>query len=87
MRISAAWASLATATRWPLALVLAIQAVLTLRLIWSNTAFSDEALYLWAGRLELTHLLNGQSVPSFASYFSGSPVLYPPLGAIAAALG
>ncbi|HXW47134.1 MAG TPA: glycosyltransferase family 39 protein, partial [Streptosporangiaceae bacterium] len=47
----------------------------------------DEALYLWAGRLELTHLLNGQSVPSFASYFSGSPVLYPPLGAIAAALG
>ncbi len=85
--LSTAWAGLATVTGWPLALVLTIQAALTLRLIWSNTAFSDEALYLWAGRLELAHLLNGQSVPAFASYFSGSPVLYPPLGGIAAAVG
>jgi Dolichyl-phosphate-mannose-protein mannosyltransferase len=87
VRFSTAWAGLAIAAGWPLGLVLTIQAALTLRLIWSNTAFSDEALYLWAGRLELAHLLNGHSVPAFASYFSGSPVLYPPLGAIAAAIG
>lgn len=58
-----------------------------MRLIWSNTAFSDEALYLWAGRVELAHLLHGSPVPAFAGYFSGSPAFYPPIGAIAAAAG
>jgi len=38
--------------RWPLFAVLGVQAVLTLRLLWSNTAFQDEALYLRAGHLE-----------------------------------
>jgi hypothetical protein len=28
--------------------VLAVQAVLSLRLVWSGTAFQDEAAYLWA---------------------------------------
>ena len=87
MRTSTAWSGLATGTRWPLTLLLTVQSVLTLRLIWSNTAFSDEALYLWAGRVELAHLLHGSQVPEFASYFSGSPVLYPPLGALAASIG
>jgi dolichyl-phosphate-mannose-protein mannosyltransferase len=74
-------------SRWPLALVLVLQSALSLRLIWSNTAFSDEALYLWAGRLELAHLSRGVPVPPFPTYFSGSPDLYPPIGAIAADLG
>ena len=87
MRTSTAWSGLATGTRWPLTLLLTVQSVLTLRLIWSNTAFSDEALYLWAGRVELAHVLHGSQVPEFASYFSGSPVLYPPLGALAASIG
>jgi hypothetical protein len=65
-------------------LLLAIQAALTLGLIWSNTAFSDEALYLWAGRLELAHFLPGAPWPAFSTYFSGSPARYPPLAAIAA---
>lgn len=30
----------------PLAIVLVVQAALSLRLVWSNTAFGDEALYL-----------------------------------------
>ena len=72
---------------WPLALLLTVQAALTLRLIWSNTAFADEALYLSAGRLELAHLFTGSPVPAFARYFSGAPVIYPPLGAIAASAG
>jgi hypothetical protein len=87
VRSSRAWSGLAVGTRWPLTVVLAVQAALTLRLIWSNTAFSDEALYLWAGRLELAHLTSGAPVPAFPTYFSGSPDLYPPIGAIAADLG
>src|ERR1700735_5157340 len=31
--------------------------------------------------------LHGAPVPNFPSYFSGAPVVYPPLGAMAAALG
>jgi Dolichyl-phosphate-mannose-protein mannosyltransferase len=71
----------------PLLTVLALQAVLSLRLVWSKTAFNDEALYLWAGRLELAHLLHGTPVPAFQAYFSGAPVIYPPLGALADSLG
>lgn len=60
--------------------VLTLQAVLSLRL--SNTAFEDEALYLYAGHLQLDHLFYGTPVPNFfTSYFSGSPMLYPVLGA------
>jgi 4-amino-4-deoxy-L-arabinose transferase-like glycosyltransferase len=76
----------------PIACILAVQAVLSLRLIWSNTAFQDEALYLWAGRVEWAKWLHG-TAPSqnlynpFSAYFSGSPVIYPPLGAMADSIG
>jgi hypothetical protein len=71
----------------PLTAVLTIQTALSLRLIWSNTAFNDEALYLWAGHLELAHILHGAPVPAFQTYFSGAAVIYPPLGALADSLG
>jgi 4-amino-4-deoxy-L-arabinose transferase-like glycosyltransferase len=71
----------------PLVAILAVQAVLTLRNIWTNTAFQDEALYLWAGHLEISHWLHGTPVPPFATYFSGAPVLYPPIGALADSIG
>ncbi len=62
--------------------ILAVQAVLSLRM--HNTAFEDEALYLSAGHHELAHLLYGVPLPNdYASFFSGSPVLYPILGALA----
>ncbi|MGO9077472.1 MAG: glycosyltransferase family 39 protein [Streptosporangiaceae bacterium] len=77
----------ALADQWPLTLILTAQAVLSARLIGSNTAFADEALYLWAGHAELAHLLHGAGVPPVAGYFSGAPVLYPPVGAIADGLG
>jgi hypothetical protein len=74
--------------RWlPLTAILVGQAALSLRLVWSNSAFTDEALYIWSGRLEWEHWLHGAPVPNFPSYFSGAPVVYPPLGAMAAALG
>jgi Dolichyl-phosphate-mannose-protein mannosyltransferase len=72
---------------WPLMCVLVVQALLSLRLVWSNTAFQDEALYLWAGHLEWAHWLHGGSVPDFPAYFSGAPVVYPPLGALASSIG
>jgi hypothetical protein len=60
--------------------ILMMQAVLSLRL--HNAAFEDEAQYLYAGRLEILHLFHHQPLPiNFASYFSGSPVLYPVAGA------
>ena len=63
-----------------LAGLLVVQAVLSLRL--RNTAFEDEALYLYAGHLELDHLFGGGPAhPEFLTYFSGSPLLYPVLGA------
>lgn len=68
--------------------VLIVQAVLSLRLIWSNTAFQDEALYLWAGHLELAHFLYpATKIPNFSTYFSGAPVIYPIIGAIADTYG
>ena len=72
---------------WPLAAVLIVQAALSLRLVWVNTAFQDEATYLWAGHLEWAHWLHGAPIPPFAAYFSGAPVIYPPLGALADSIG
>ena len=72
---------------WPLLAILAVQAALSLRLMWSNTAFQDEALYLWAGRMEWAHWLHGTPMPEFATWFSGSPAIYPPIGALAADVG
>ena len=72
---------------WPLLVVLAVQAALSLRLVGADTAFQDEALYLWAGHLEWAWLLHGTPVPPFPSYFSGAPVIYPPLAALADSAG
>jgi 4-amino-4-deoxy-L-arabinose transferase-like glycosyltransferase len=71
----------------PLAAVLAVQAALSLRLVWSNTAFQDEGLYLRAGHLEWARWLHGTPIPDFPSYFSGAPVLYPPVAALTDSIG
>ena len=63
--------------------VLALQSVLSLRLIHTDSAFADEALYLWAGHIEIAHLIHGTPIPPFPTYFSGAPIIYPPLGALA----
>jgi 4-amino-4-deoxy-L-arabinose transferase-like glycosyltransferase len=72
---------------WPLAAVLIVQAVLSIRLVRADTAFEDEATYLWAGHLEWSHWLHGTPLPQFPAYFSGAPVIYPPLGALADSVG
>ena len=72
---------------WPLLIVLAVQTILSLRLVRADTAFQDEALYLWAGHLEWANVLHGTPIPPFPSYFSGAPVIYPPIAALADSLG
>jgi hypothetical protein len=72
---------------WPLFAVLVVQGVLSLRFVWSNTAFQDEALYLRAGYLEWARWLHHAPIPDFPAYFSGAPVIYPPLGALADSVG
>jgi hypothetical protein len=68
--------------RLPLLAVLALQAVLALRL--HNTAFEDEALYLYAGHHEIAWLLHHSTTyDNYSTYFSGAPFLYPVLGAAA----
>lgn len=70
---------------WPIVAVLAVQAGFSLSLVWSNTAFGDEGNYLWQGRLEWAHWLHGAPLPTFND--SGVPALYPPIGALASAIG
>lgn len=76
----------AAALPWPLFAVLTVQAALALRLVWLNTAYSDEALYLYSGSQELNHWLHGSLVEDYQTFFSGSPAVYPPLGALANAV-
>ncbi len=72
----------------PLTAICAVQAALSLSLVWSNTAFADEAQYLSSGQLEWAHWLHGEYVPPYLlSSFSGSPVIYPPLGTLANSIG
>jgi len=82
-----AWSRIVTGRGWPLLLILLLQAALSARLIWANTAFTDEALYLWSGHMEWTHWLYGTQIPQFQNYFSGAPVVYPPLAALADSIG
>ncbi len=71
--------------RLGLVAVLVVQTALALRLVWSNTAFADEAEYLWYGHIEWQHWLHGGALPQY--YLSGAPAIYPPLGALADSVG
>lgn len=86
--VAAGWLGRSLTSRgWPLLAVLAIQAALSLSLLRSNTAFQDEALYLWSGHLQIAHLMQHAQIPDFSTDFSGAPVIYPPIGAVADSVG
>ena len=71
-----------------MAAILTVQAVLSAQFLRADTAFGGEARDLWAGHLEWAHWLHGAAIPAFPpSWFSGSPVIYPPLAALADGLG
>jgi 4-amino-4-deoxy-L-arabinose transferase-like glycosyltransferase len=72
---------------WPLWAVLVAQAVLTVPWLWRTAPFTDEALYIEAGHAEWAHWLQHVAGPDYASWFSGAPVLYPPVAAAADSAG
>src|ERR1700744_5142452 len=77
----------ATRVPWPLLAVLTVQAALSASMVRARTAFGDEALYLSAGHLEWSHWLHGAQIPDYPTWFSGAPVIYPPIAAVADRLG
>jgi hypothetical protein len=79
--------TLAVRVAWPLLAVLAVQTALSASMVRARTAFGDEALYLSAGHLEWSHWLHGTQIPDYQTFFSGAPVSYPPIGAIADSIG
>jgi hypothetical protein len=68
-------------------LILALQCVVSLATL-HNTAFQDEALYVYAGRLIVRHLMGGPApLDHFAAYFSGYPYIYPLIGGFLDTIG
>ena len=62
---------------WSLVAILAVQAIMSLRLLWTNTAFLDEATYLFAGHVEIAHWLHGSSRLSALRVRAGRPAALP----------
>lgn len=70
----------------PLLCVLGLQAILTL--VPSNTAFQDEALYLYAGHRLIDLARYGTpTYEVYSVYFSGAPGLYPVMAAAVDSIG
>ena len=67
----------------PLIAICLAQTAIGLTLVGADTAFTDEADYLWIGHLVIGHWLHGTSWPAGYAHrvLSGSAVIYPPLGA------
>ena len=74
-------------SRWSLPVILLLQAAVSL-LALQNTAFQDEALYLYAGRQIFNSWFGGPHViDPYAAYFSGYPAFYPVIGGMLDMLG
>ncbi len=73
-------------TWWPLLSILSLESILALSL--RNTAFQDEALYLYAGRQFLHALLGGPPVTEpYGQYFAGLPYIHPLIAGILDTIG
>ena len=74
--------------RWiPLAIIVCGQALLTARLIHVSTASGDEGRYIYAGHQLIHEIYHGGGSPYYETYFSGAPVIYPVLAAMADHVG
>ena len=74
--------------RWlPLAVIMLVQLALTVRLIPHGYASTDEGRYIDAGHALIYELFHGGGTPYFETYFSGAPVVYSPVAAMADYVG
>lgn len=74
--------------RWlPLAVIVVAQALLCARLIPTSYASGDEGRYIYAGHQLIYELWHGGGSPYYENYFSGAPVIYPVLAAMADSVG
>ena len=74
--------------RWvPLAAIIGAQVALTIRLIPTGIASHDESGYIYAGHQLIHELWHGGGSPYYETYFSGAPVIYPVLAAMADHIG
>jgi Dolichyl-phosphate-mannose-protein mannosyltransferase len=71
----------------PVAAILFMQALLSVRLLHTSAASGDEALYIYSGHQLIHELWHGGGSPYYETYFSGSPVIYPVLAAMLDHLG
>ena len=76
------------ASHLPLLAILAAQFALTARLMpYVGSDHSDEAIYIYGGTQLIRELLRGGGSPYYETWYSGAPVLYPVIAAVAAKLG
>jgi hypothetical protein len=73
--------------RWPIIVILLIQAALSVRFFRANSNSPGEGSYLWAGYLDLGHHAQASQIAGLDARFSGSPAFYPRVGALAAEFG
>jgi hypothetical protein len=71
----------------PLVPILATQTLLSGRLIPTKTASHDEALYIYSGHQLIYELWHGGGSPFYETFFSGAPVIYPVMAAMADHVG
>lgn len=66
----------------PIAVILTVQAALTIRLIPTGIASHDESGYIYAGHQLIHEFWHGGGSPYYETYFSGAPIIYPVLAAM-----
>ena len=71
----------------PLVVILAVQAVLSARLMPGAYVSGDEGRYIYAGHQLIYEFWHGGGSPYYETYFSGAPVIYPVLAAMADHVG
>lgn len=68
----------------PLAAVLLVQVMLTVRLLpYVGGDHADEAIYIYGGHQLIFELLHGGGSPYYETWYSGAPVIYPVIAALA----
>jgi hypothetical protein len=68
----------------PLACVLAVQVILSVRLLpYAGGDHDDEAIYIYGGHQLIYELLHGGGSPYYETWYSGAPVIYPIVAALA----